>query len=270
MVEQEPANRDGDDAGDLTVVYAAASGTDASFLVNQLAEAGIRAVVTNTVLEGGAGVDVLGWATLARVAVAKHDAPAARQIALEFDRIAAKRKAQRSEDTSTQEERPELDTPAATTTAPWPRCPQCSARRVTRCPICSTEGTDFRQADPNYTPTLGVADDATPLSTCACGSDSCHEKEAPGQAIPGIEAGDAGTAPAQRLTLLCPTCDEPFEPHYARRCAECGHEFADGFDEVAGPSETAHFDYRIVALIAVVLAVVGGLLTHFALIVPGR
>ena len=268
MVEQEPANRDGDDAGDLTVVYAAASGTDASFLVNQLAEAGIRAVVTNTVLEGGAGVDVLGWATLARVAVAKHDAPAARAIALEFDRMVAKRNAERSEDTSTEEGQPEPVTPTATTTAQWPRCPKCDAPRVTRCPICSTEGTDFRQADPNYTPTLGVAEDATPLSTCDCGSGSCHEKEAPGQTPP--EAAETGSAPAQRLTLLCPTCDEPFEPHYARRCAECGHEFADGFDEVAGPSETAHFDYRIVALIAVVLAVVGGLLTHFALIVPGR
>lgn len=269
MVEQEPANRGGDDAGDLTVVYAAGSAPEASFLVNQLAEAGIRAVVTNTVLEGGSGVDVLGWPTLARVAVAKQDAPAARAIALEFDRIVANRNSERSEDTSAPEGHPGPAASATTAIAQWPRCPQCNARRVTRCPICSTEGQDFRQADPNYTPTLGLADDATPLSTCACGTGSCHEKESPGQAIPEGETADTGPAPTQCLTLLCPTCDEPFEPQYARRCHECGHEFADGF-EVASLSETEHFDYRVVALIAVVLAIVGGLLTHFALIVPGR
>lgn len=268
MVEQNPTNRDGEDDQDLTVVYAAGSAPEASLLVNQLAEAGIRAVVTNTVLEGGAGVDVLGWATLARVAVAKRDAPAARAIALEFDRTVAQRRAGSSEGVSTAEVQPEAAASAAADTAEWPRCPQCHARRVTRCPICSTEGTNFRQADPNYTPTLGVADDATPLSTCGCGSGSCHEKESAEQSSRQDEAADAGPA-AQRPTLLCPTCDEPFEPQYARRCPDCGHEFADGF-EAGGASDGAHFDGRVLALIALVLAILGVLVTHFALIVPGR
>lgn len=269
MVEQQLKNLDGPDPDDLTVVYAAATATDANFLVNQLAEAGIRAVVTNAVLEGGSGVDILGWPTLARVAVAKHDAQAARAIALDFDRTVTKHGAERPHEAERpQEGESERATPASPAAAEWPRCPECNALRATRCPICSTEGTDFRQADPNYTSTLGLADDATPLSTCGCGSGSCHGKETPDQ-TPEAEATDAGSTPVPHLMLLCPTCDEPFEPQYARRCTECGHDFAHGF-EVEGPSDAGHFDYRVVALIAIVLAIVGGLLTHFALIVPGR
>lgn len=32
--------------------------------------------------------------------------------------------------------------------------------------------------------------------------------------------------------LLCPTCDEPFTPKFARRCVDCGHEFPEGFDQL--------------------------------------
>ena len=35
--------------------------------------------------------------------------------------------------------------------------------------------------------------------------------------------------------LLCPTCDEPFTPQFARSC-NCGHEFPAGFDQ---PQEAA-------------------------------
>jgi len=37
--------------------------------------------------------------------------------------------------------------------------------------------------------------------------------------------------------LLCPTCDEPFTPQFARRCNGCGHEFPDGFDDYQAEQE---------------------------------
>ncbi len=278
MAEQKPDNHGGEDACDLTVIYAAASPAEANLLRNLLAEAGIRAVVTNAALSGGAGVDVVGWATLARVAVARRNAPVARQIALEFDRTVCTRTSSPTEETSAGEEQPAAAASDAVAAPDWPRCPECDSRRATRCPICSTEGADFRPADTDYSGVLGVAEDASPLSTCGCGSDSCHKDESPGQATPedvatsadaGEPADDDGAAAPPGLTLLCPICDEPFAPQYARRCRQCGHEFDEGF-EVAGPREAEHFDYRLAALIAGVLAVVAGLFFYFATIVPGR
>ena len=61
----------------LKVIYAARNSPEAHMLKNHLGEAGIRAIVTNDVLEGGVGVDIVGWPTLPRVAVAAEDAEAA-------------------------------------------------------------------------------------------------------------------------------------------------------------------------------------------------
>jgi len=78
-------------AGELKVIYAARTMQEAHLLKDHLEENGIRAMVTNSSLEGGSGVDILGWPTLARVAVNEEDAAAARQIALQFDRHFADR-----------------------------------------------------------------------------------------------------------------------------------------------------------------------------------
>ncbi len=125
----------------LKVIYAARNSPEAHMLKNHLGEAGIRAIVTNDVLEGGAGVDIVGWPTLPRVVVAAEDAEAARRMALEFDRSASTRAGDRdlAIEEEPGEEAPELD--------PWPRCPGCGAPRMARCPFCGTANTQFRFAE---------------------------------------------------------------------------------------------------------------------------
>ena len=124
----------------LTVVYAARTLQDAHLLRNLLADAGIRAIVSNENLQGGSGVDVLGWATSARVVVREEDAPRARDIAMEFDqRIAPVAE----DDSCGEDELPEEGLP------PWPKCPQCGAARTTRCLVCGAIGVDFPAADPD-------------------------------------------------------------------------------------------------------------------------
>jgi len=135
-------------AGDLRVIYAARTMQDAYMLKNALEGEGIRAIVTNAVLEGGAGVDVLGWATLARVAVNEENEAAARQIALEFDRAA--RPGSATDDAVAEEapdERPGTTVSRDALVESWPRCAQCGAPRITRCPACGTSGTGFPPAD---------------------------------------------------------------------------------------------------------------------------
>ncbi len=187
----------------LTVVYAARTLQDAYLLRNLLAEAGIRAMVTNEFLQGGSRVDVVGWATLARVVVAEEDAPRARDIALDFDQRPA---AADDEDSLDEEEPSEEESPV------WPKCPQCGAPRTTRCPVCQTSGREFPAADSD---------------------------------------------PSGIARLVCTTCDEPFVPEDARRCHQCGHEFAEGYS--AGPSgdvasDAGSLGVRVVIVLLGVLA----------------
>ena len=116
---------------------------DSDRTLNLLAELQIKAVVVNDVLERGSGVDVLGWPTLARVVVAEEDAPRARRIALEFDRQVGSTVASPTDDGPPPEE-------VAATPESWPTCPGCGARRLTRCPICGTAGSDFQPADMGF------------------------------------------------------------------------------------------------------------------------
>lgn len=222
-------------AGDLKVVYAARTMQDAHLLRNLLEERGIRAIVTNAVLEGGAGVDVLGWATLARVAVNEEDAIAARQIALEFDRaISSQARAETGAEVVASAERAgdvagrlETDVRRESLSDSWPRCPQCGAPRITKCPACGTSGSGFPPAD---------------------------------QA--GDEPAEASAAPPM---LLCIECDEPFTPEYAHDCEWCGHEFPDGF-RPAAVVEADEFSPGLLAVVGVTLAVVVGLLVYFAIL----
>ena len=246
---------------DLVVIYAARTATDAHQLRNLLVEAGIQATVTNTVLEGGSGVDIIGWPTLARVAVAKKDAERARQMALEFDRrIAATALAP-------EEEAPEGE-PPPTVPDGWPRCPRCGARRATRCPICGTAGTDFAQVDPEFVGAPDPDEDAQPISSCGCGSGGCSHGQSAAHGENGLtDASGAETSEpteaesdAPELMLVCPTCDEPFVPEYARGCPACDHEFPDGYDPEPEPAVHERIGVRA---IAVILGLVGLLIAVF-------
>jgi hypothetical protein len=124
---------------DLVVIYAARTLQDAHLLRNLLSDAGIQAVVTNDLLQGGSGVDIVGWPSLSRVAVGAADAPRAREMALEFDRRAVAAAEDGGEVLG--DEGPPAEAP------PWPKCPQCGAPRTTRCPVCGTTGSRFPAAD---------------------------------------------------------------------------------------------------------------------------
>ena len=56
------------------VIYAARTMQEAHLLKDALIEAGIGATVINDLLQGGSGVDVVGWSTLSRVVVPEEDA----------------------------------------------------------------------------------------------------------------------------------------------------------------------------------------------------
>lgn len=121
------------------VIYRARNTVEADALKSALEEAGIRAMITNAVLEGGSGVDSLGWPTLPRIAVPAEDAELARLVALEFDRSLVR--------ASRPETEPSSEEPDSGFDFWWPRCPECSKPRLMQCPFCGTAGTDFRPAD---------------------------------------------------------------------------------------------------------------------------
>ena len=78
---------------ELPTIYRAKDLQEAYLLRNILEEEGIRTTIANEVLQGGSGVDIVGWPTLPRVMVAEDDAVRAREIALEFDREVSGRRA---------------------------------------------------------------------------------------------------------------------------------------------------------------------------------
>ena len=110
------------------VIYAARNMQEAHLLKDALAEAGIRQTVINDMLEGGSGVDIVGWPTLARVVVAEEDAQRAREMALEFERRAAD---MGREGLPAQQNAPEQGRPEEKPREPveWPTCPRCGQRR---------------------------------------------------------------------------------------------------------------------------------------------
>ena len=260
--ENQPADRvpaegpmENNTLGDFVPVYAARSLPEAQLLCDILSEQGIRAEVTNKLLEGGSGVDIVGWPTLPRVIVAQADAGRARELALEFDRraIAA---AKRSSD-QPEEEPP--DTSAQSGAATRPVCPQCGTARITRCPVCQTASSAFPPADANpLAPHVDVFDPAGATTGMACGPGGCCSATG---CTPAGAAGDSEVAeelPAGML--LCTTCDEPFAPEYARRCEWCGHEFADGYDvdppRTTPETITARMTLVIFALVGLLVAII--------------
>lgn len=109
------------------------------------------------------------------------------------------------------------------------RCPSCEKPRTAICPFCQTSGSQFRAAD----------------------------------ALDQAEPADAGP-----LLLLCPTCDEPFQDAYLRRCEWCGHDFGVGLEAppVIATLDVEPMNWRVMVAGMAGVAIIGGLLAYFALL----
>ncbi|MGD9721770.1 MAG: hypothetical protein AB7O59_05220 [Pirellulales bacterium] len=85
----------------------------------------------------------------------------------------------------------------------------------------------------------------------------------------GEEDAEAESADrTSTLFVLCPTCDEPFEPEFPRRCEWCGHTFADGRElPPVPPREPSEFNARVAIALVGVIAIIVGLIAFFARLV---
>lgn len=74
---------------------------------------------------------------------------------------------------------------------------------------------------------------------------------------------DPGTLGRHSCLVICPTCDEPFPPEYARRCEWCGRGFADGFE----PEESIwnRIDPRVLAIVVTLVALGVAIVVYFAM-----
>jgi hypothetical protein len=246
---------------DQTVIYVAGSMQQAHMLRNLLAEHGIQAAVINDALERGSGVDYIGWNTAARVVVHPRDAIEARRIALEHDDQGAKMAEEQYPCVEEAEAMPE----------DWPRCPECGAQRLTRCPVCKTTGTEFAEADSEYIWGMGLAEAPDETPSCgngSCGGGSCgggapaNEVESAVQEKMGDEEDDD-----HRLILVCPTCDEPFEPEFPRTCAWCDHEFPDGYEPENTIIPPAQCDTRVTVIVVGLLVLLTLVIGYFMFVV---
>lgn len=200
------------------VIYTAATPQEAFLLRDALAEAGIRALVSNEALQAAAGDVPLGWSIAPRLLVAPEDAADARRLAEQYEQRRQSGRTLLDDDVP-------LEKPAAVA-----RCPDCHRPRTAICPVCGTGGSGFR----------------------------------PGEMV-GDRDAEAGEGPA---LLLCPICDEPFEPGYLRCCEWCGHEFADGLEPpvVPAPRTVEPVNLRVIAIGLVIAAALGGVLAYFAFV----
>ena len=225
----------------LIVVYTASNAVEAYQLKNLLEETGIEAFVANENLQGLIGFDASSWSTAVQVLVAAKNAEAARRMAAEFDRHGhgTIREASSSQPVAPDRFHEDLsssavsDAPSETEYSAETRacivdlCPQCSRRRTAVCPICKTAGSNFH----------------------------------PGQS--DIDKDDHSGEPP---LLICPTCDEPFEPSYLQRCEWCGHDFGSGVS-IGEPTVPADFEppnSRVIIVAVGLLALIGGLMAYFA------
>ena len=117
----------------------------------------------------------------------------------------------------------------------WPTCPQCGRRRQTVCPVCGTAGVEFDLAE-----FLAPVEPVQPTR------------------------GDASAETAEQqleVLLMCPQCDEAFQPRFYRRCAQCGFDFGEGI-EIA-QREVAPLPPRVTFVIGAAVAVCVALLAYF-------
>ncbi len=243
VMEDESALRD------PTEVYSAQSLVQAYLLKNLLADQGIAAIVTNHLLHGGSGVDLVGTPTAAKVVVAAEDAAPAREFALDF------------EDQTLDGAGWPGDEPIDHGSTPWPTCPGCEKRRTTRCPICQTSGTDFTEADRGFLGELVAAAESPTGSSCGC-SGSCSTKtDSPSDKSCSTQPPPAEESPEEdpETMLMCSVCDEPFEPTYPKHCEWCGYEFEEGYviKQIVAPEEIPG---RVIAVVvALGLLLLGGM-----------
>jgi len=247
VMEDESALRD------PTEIYSAQSVVQAHLLKNLLADQGILAIVTNQLLHGGAGIDLVGMPTAAKVVVAAEDAAAAREFALEFDERTRGQAMIAAEETIDQH------------VSPWPTCPECGAKRTTRCPICQTSGTNFAEADRGFLSELAATAGTEPESCSCSGSCSSHSVAEPhGHCDP-----DAGTGGEEAETMLmCSVCDEPFKPAHPKHCEWCGHEFEDGY-VVERIVDTDEISGRAIAVVGALGVLLLGGMAYFLIILGG-
>lgn len=199
------------------VIYTAATPQEAFLLRDALAEAGIRALVSNESLQAAAGDVPLGWTIAPRLLVAPEDATAARQLAEAYE-------ARRKSGVALLETEIEPGTPPAPA-----RCPQCHRPRTAICPVCGTGGSHFQ---------------------------------------PGEMSGAGGAEQDGPALLICPICDEPFEPGYLRCCEWCGHEFAGGLPPPAAPAPRTVEppNARVIVIGVLTAAAIAGLIAYFAFV----
>ena len=86
----------------------------------------------------------------------------------------------------------------------WPRCPGCGKNRQTICPICGEKGQQLT---------------VDPLAFSEPGSETDQR------------------AAEDRLTLICPLCDEIYLAQFYRHCEWCNHDWGTGI-EVNSTSST--------------------------------
>ncbi len=149
----------------------------------------------------------------------------------------------------------------AATWSAWPCCPRCGAPRETACPACGVYGSDFElaEADPAAHLPASASDSAGRGSGCCHDACGCSERDDADDgddrredAGPLAEGGTGGST----VMLLCPICDEPFTPRFARRCRPCRHDFGSGpevhFADVSAPN------YRVLLTMLSILAMMAG------------
>lgn len=236
-----------------TVIYTARTMQEAHLLKNRLAEERIKAVVLNEALEGGSGVDAVGWTTAARVAVAQSDARRARRIAMEFERAGSSAPGEADNEAT------------AMLVDDWPRCPECGEMRLTRCPVCHTAGTDFAPADMEFTLISGPQGGAAAACT-GCAPGGCAATDVPADAdAEMIDHRQEDESPV--LLLMCHTCDEPFRPEHLRVCEWCGHEFPDGFETEMPSDPVEEIEPRVIAVAVGLLVLLLLIAVYFILVV---
>jgi hypothetical protein len=226
----------------LVSVYTASTPGQADIARLALEEAGIRAALTNDLLQGVHGFATVGAHALPNVLVAESDVAAAKEVlaALTPDSgfLTWNRKSMRG--TAGGENAGEVRAIDA-----WPLCPRCQKPRMTVCPICSTSGNNFPRADENF------------------------DQEESVQVVQIENADAAAPLPEQRLAVICTTCDEPWLARFLRRCEWCGHDFGAGLklDRVPQVREpTEPINPRAVLLTVIMAVVLCGVFAWFWLV----
>jgi len=72
------------------------------------------------------------------------------------------------------------------------------------------------------------------------------------------DSGDQTTAKDRdSVLLMCPSCDEAFEPGFYRLCQQCGHDFGDGLQVESGTQDelTGRTLFVLISLSALGIAI---------------